>query len=397
MIKGKTIVLGVTGSIAAYKAVDLASQLTQQGAKVDVILSQSATEFITPLTFRSLTNRPVITTMWDTNPEFHIGHVDLARAADIVVIAPATADIIAKIAAGIADDMITCTVLATKAPVIISPAMNVNMYENPVTQENIAKLKARGFTFVGPAKGRLATGIFGLGRFVDIQEIIKAIDTTLGKKKDLLNKKIVVTAGGTQEPIDPVRCITNYSSGKMGYAIARAASERGADVTLITTPTSLDKPVCSCIVDVKTAEDMFRAVKDAVAKADVLIMAAAVADYRPVNRSAEKIKRRNLNNLKIELEHTPDILAQTKGNFLRVGFAAESQDLIANAREKLEHKQLDIIVANDITIEDSTFGSDNNQVVIIDRKGNVEELPLAAKTEVAHKILDKVITLLGKK
>jgi phosphopantothenoylcysteine decarboxylase/phosphopantothenate--cysteine ligase len=397
MLKGKTVVLGVTGSIAAFKAVELASQLTQKGAAVDVVLTECAQEFITPLTFRSLTGRNVVTTMWDQEIEVKANHVGLAEAADIVVVAPATANIIAKMAHGIADDMITCTVLATKAPVLVSPAMNVNMYENPVTQENIARLKARGFSFVGPDKGRLASGAHGMGRFIGIEEIIKAIDAILGKKKDLLNKNIVVTAGGTQEPIDPVRCITNYSSGKMGYAIAEAATQRGASVTLITAPTSIDRPPCSCILDVLTAEEMFRAVKDASTKADVLIMAAAVADYRPKQKAEHKIKRRNAASLNIELEHTPDILAQCRGRFLRVGFAAESRDLMENARKKLENKKLDIIVANDITIEGSTFGSDNNQVIIIDRKGNTQELPLISKTEVAHKILDKITKLLGNK
>jgi phosphopantothenoylcysteine decarboxylase/phosphopantothenate--cysteine ligase len=314
-----------------------------------------------------------------------------------VVIAPATADIIAKMAHGIADDMITCTVLATKAPVLVSPAMNVNMYENPVTRENIARLKARGFSFIGPDEGRLASGARGMGRFIGIDEIMKAIDAILTKKKDLLNKNIVVTAGGTQEPIDPVRCITNYSSGKMGYAIAEAATQRGASVTLITAPTAIDRPACSCILNVLTAEEMYRAVKDASAKADVLIMAAAVADYRPKQKAEHKIKRKNTASLNIELEHTPDILAQCRGRFLRVGFAAESRDLLENARKKLENKKLDIIVANDITIEGSTFGSDNNQVIIIDRKGNTEELPLISKAEVAHRILDKITRLLGNK
>lgn len=397
MLKGKTVVLGVTGSIAAFKAVELASQLTQKGAAVDVILSECAQEFITPLTFRSLTGRSVVTTMWNKDIEVKANHIGLAEAADIMVIAPATANIIAKIAHGIADDMITCTVLATKAPVLISPAMNVNMYENPVTQENIARLKARGFNFIGPDKGRLASGVHGMGRFIGIEAIIKAIDTILSKKKDLLNKNIVVTAGGTQEPIDPVRCITNYSSGKMGYAIAEAATQRGASVTLITAPTAIDRPACSCILDVLTAEEMYSAVKDASAKADVLIMAAAVADYRPKDKAEHKIKRRNAASLNIELEHTPDILAKCRGRFLRVGFAAESRDLLENARKKLQTKKLDIIVANDITVEGSTFGSDNNQVIIVDRKGNTEELPLISKSEVAHKILDKITGLLGNK
>lgn len=397
MIKGKTVVLGVTGSIAAYKAVEIASQLTQKGAMVDVVMTDSATEFISPLTFRSLTHRPVVTTMWDPDSEFSVEHIALAEAADIVLIAPATANVIAKIAAGIADDMLTCTVLATRAPVIIAPAMNVNMYKNSITQENIEKLKKRSFTFIGPVEGRLASGITGEGRFIEIEKIINAIDSTLGKKKDLKNKRIVVTAGGTQEAIDPARCITNYSSGKMGYAIAEAATERGATVTLISAPTSLSKPPCHCVLDVVTAQDMYSAVKEAMKDADVLIMAAAVADYRPVKPASNKIKRQDIASLEIELERTPDILGEVKGKFLRVGFAAESQQLISNARYKLEHKHLDMIIANDITIKGSTFGSDNNQVVIMDRLGGTEELPLISKTEVAHKILDKVLTLLGNK
>lgn len=390
MISGKTIVLGVTGSIAAYKAVELASQLTQSGAKVDVVMTKSATEFVTPLSFRSLTGRPVVTEMFELASEYSVEHVALAEAADIVVIAPATADIIARIAAGIADDMLTCTVLATRAPVIIAPAMNVNMYENTITQDNIDKLIKRGFIFVGPESGRLASGKVGKGRFVNIQKIIDAIDSPLGKKRDLSNKHILVTAGGTQEPIDPVRCITNYSSGKMGYALAEAARDRGAKVTLITAPTLLKKPEGIKVIDVSTADDMLKAVKKEAASTDVLIMAAAVADYRPARTAGQKIKRQNLASLNLELERTPDILGETKGEFMRVGFAAESENLVANARDKLKRKQLDLIVANDVTVADSAFGADKNQVVIIDKQGNIIELPLMLKRHLADKILDRI-------
>jgi phosphopantothenoylcysteine decarboxylase/phosphopantothenate--cysteine ligase len=395
-LKGKTIVLGITGSIAAYKSVDLASKLSQAGARVDVIMTESAMEFITPLTFRNITARPVVTGMFDLTSEYSVEHVALAEAADIVVIAPATANIIAKLAVGLADDMISCTVLATTAPVIIAPAMNVNMYENSVTQENIAKLKSRGITFVGPQYGRLASGRMGLGRLIDIEDIVDSINRTLGAKGDLAGRKIIVTAGGTQEPLDPVRCLTNNSSGKMGYALATAARNRGAEVTLISGGCSLRKPGDITVIDVCTAQDMYEAVDKASTDADALIMAAAVADYRPAKASSQKIKRESQPELTLKLERTPDVLAQVRGNFLRVGFAAESQNLLENARAKLQKKELDLIVANDITLPGSGIGADSNQVTIIDRDGNVQALPLMPKDEVADKILDKVALLLCK-
>jgi len=385
----------VTGSIAAYKAADLASQLTQAGAKVDVIMTEAATEFVMPITFRSITGRPVVTEMFDLASEYSVEHVDLAEAADVVIIAPATANIIAKLAAGIADDMLCCTVLATRAPVIVAPAMNVNMYENPVTQDNLAKLRARGFTTVGPAHGRLASGKVGLGRLAGIDEILGAICQVLGRSGDLAGKHIVVTAGGTQEPVDPVRCLTNRSSGKMGYALAEAARDRGAQVVLVSAPSALSKPVGVDMVDVGTAQEMYEAVKKAVAKADALIMAAAVADYRPVQSSERKMKRQQAPSLTLKLDRTPDILGEVKGDFVRVGFAAESENLVTNAKKKLRSKRLDLIVANDITAADSGIGADTNQVVIIDRDDKVQELPLLPKREVADKILDKVVELLG--
>jgi phosphopantothenoylcysteine decarboxylase/phosphopantothenate--cysteine ligase len=396
-LEGKTVVLGVTGSIAAYKAVELASQLTQAGAKVEVIMTEAAMEFVTPLTFRSITGRPVVTKMFELASEYSVEHVALAEAADVVVIAPATADIIARIAAGMADDMVSCTVLATKSPIIIAPAMHAAMYENRVTQENLAELKARGFIFVGPDYGRLASRGVGLGRLVDVNEITGAICQVLGKSSDMAGKRIVITAGGTQEPIDPVRSLTNRSSGKMGYALAEAARDRGAKVTLISAPTALFKPAGVDVVNINTAQEMYQAVKKAAAKADALIMAAAVADYQPKRVSKSKIKREQTSSLTLELERTPDILGEVRGKFLRVGFAAESENLMANAKAKLERKQLALIVANDITAKGSGIGADSNQVVIIDRKGKVEKLPLLPKREVADMILDRLVQFLGSK
>lgn len=395
MLENKTIVLGVTGSIAAYKAAEMASQLTQAGAKVNVVMTKEALEFISPVTFRALTGRPVVTEMFDLASEFSIEHVSLAKAADIVVIAPATANIIAKLAVGMADDMLSCTVLATRAPVVIAPAMETNMYTNPVTQENLAKLKIRKFVIVEPATGWLASGKLGLGRLADISDIMGTIRRVLGSGGDLAGRHIVVTAGGTQEPIDPVRYIGNRSSGKMGYALAEAARDRGAKVTLITAPASVPVPAGVDIVRVNTAEEMRRAVEGATAQADALVMAAAVADYRPIKTAKEKIKKGKA-GLTLELERTPDILGTVKGNFIKVGFAAESSNLVENAKKKLRQKDLDLVVANDITASDSGFGTDTNRVTIIDRKGRTESLPLLPKREVADKVLDRVAGLLCK-
>ena len=396
MLANKTIILGITGGIAAYKAADIASKLTQAGARVDVVMTESATRFIAPLTLRSLTGRSVVTSMWELNSEFSIEHVALAEAADILAIVPATANIIAKLAAGISDDMLTCTVLATKAPVIVAPAMNVNMFENPVTQDNLAKLKARGFTIVDPAYGRLASGKIGLGRLAETETIIGTISQVLGRSGDLAGKRIVVTAGGTQESIDPVRHIGNRSSGKMGYAVAEAARDRGAEVKLITAPASLPEPAGVEVIHIRTTAQMKEAVALATAQADVLIMTAAVADYQPKEVAKNKIKKET-STLTLELIRTPDILSEVKGSFLKVGFAAESENIVANARQKLEEKQLDIIVANDITDADSGFEVDTNKVTLIDRNGKIESLPLLTKREVADKILDKVVGMMGKK
>jgi len=391
---GKNVVLGVTGSIAAYKAVDIASKLTQKGVAVDVVMTKAAQQFVTPLTFRSITHRPVVIDMFDLASEFSVEHVALAERADVVVIAPATANTIAKLAAGIADEMICSTVLATRAPVIIAPAMDAGMWQNPVTQENVNKLRSRGFTIVGPGYGRLASGLVGMGRLIENEEILGAIFQVLGGKGDLATKQIVVSAGGTQEPIDLVRFIGNRSSGKMGYAIAEAARDRGAVVTLVSGPTALQAPIGVDIMRVQTAAQMRDAVLKATAAADVLIMAAAVADYRPATVAEGKIKR-EADTLNLELMKTSDILGEVKGDIIKVGFAAESGDLIGRATEKLKKKQLDLIVVNDIAAKDSGFDTDTNRVTIIDREGKAEQLPLMLKSEVAHKILDRIVALLA--
>ena len=393
MLKNKVIVLGISGGIAAYKAADLASKLAQAGATVKVVMTWEATQLVQPLTFQALTGNPVVTDMFEPAPLSAITHVSLADEADIVVIVPATANVIAKMAAGIADAILTCTVLATKAPVVISPAMHHNMYVNPVTQENIGKLKARGFTVIPAVHGRLASGSIGYGRLPEIPEIMGVIQQTLGKNGDLAGKRVVVTAGGTQETIDPVRYITNNSSGKMGYALAEAARDRGAAVTLITTPTSLNPVAGVEMVNVRSAREMKDAVVKAVAKTDALIMAAAVADYAPKTVAAQKIKK-GTGGMTLELVKTPDILSAVKGNFAKVGFAAETQDLIANAKKKLVNKSLDIIVANDVTVKDSGFGAETNKVTILKKDGKMEDLPLMSKREVAEKILDNVAKLL---
>ncbi|MGD9393628.1 MAG: bifunctional phosphopantothenoylcysteine decarboxylase/phosphopantothenate--cysteine ligase CoaBC [Dehalococcoidia bacterium] len=392
MLSNKTVVLGITGSIAAYKAADIASRLTKEGAKVEVVMTKAATWFIAPLALRSITGRSVITDMFNAESERTLEHVTLAEAADVVVIAPATASLIAKLAAGIADEMPALVVLATRAPVILAPAMNVNMYQNAITQENLAKLKARGFTIIDPERGRLASGRVGLGRLADTDKIIGTITQVLGRKGDLAGKKLVVTAGGTQEPIDPVRHITNPSSGKMGYAIAEAARDRGAEVKLVTAPTSLPAPAGVEVISVRTTVEMQKAVAKAVKGADALVMAAAVTDYQPKTTAKDKLKK-DAASLKLELVRTPDILAEVKGDFIRVGFAAESNDIIANAKKKLSSKKLDMIVANDITAADSGFGVDTNRVIIIDKKGKAEKLPLMSKREVADRILDGVVGL----
>ena len=390
----KHVVLGVTGSIASYKAVDLASKLTQGGALVDTILTYGATQFVTPLAFRSITHRPVVTDTFDPNSQFSIEHVALAQQADIVVIAPATVNCIARLAVGLANDPLTTTVIATRAPLLVAPAMDAGMYEHPATQENLARLRGRGVVIAGPAPGRLASGLIGVGRLLETPELLGYITATLGRHGDLAGRTLVVSAGGTQEPIDPVRVITNNSSGKMGYALAEAARDRGARAVLIAAPTGLPDPPLVKMVRVQTAQQMCDAVLSEMESADVLIMAAAVADYRPASAAEQKIKK-SADTLTIELVRTTDILEAAAGNFVKVGFSAESENLIANATEKVRRKGLDLIVANDITDPDSGFGRDTNRVVFIDRQLQVEELPVLTKYEVGHRILDRVRDLLG--
>ena len=388
-LTGKRIVLGVTGSIAAYKAADLTSKLVQQGALVDVVMSEGAVNFVAPLTFRSLTHRPVLHQLFDPASDAGIEHVALAENCDAIVIAPATANVMAKAANGLADDLLTCMLLATRRPVVLAPAMDGYMFENPATQENVSRLVGRGWSVIGPGEGRLASGLVGRGRLADVEDIIGGVKQALGREGDLAGKSVVVTAGGTQEPIDPVRHIGNRSSGKMGYAIAEAARDRGANVTLVSSQTSLRAPYGVEFVRADTAEEMRKEVVGRALGADILVMAAAVADFRPVAEAEHKIKKSG-GGLTLELRETADVLAEAAGDRLvKVGFAAESRDLVANAREKMRRKGVDLMVANNITDEGSGFGSDTNRVVIIGSDGVLDELPLLPKAEVAHLLLDR--------
>jgi phosphopantothenoylcysteine decarboxylase/phosphopantothenate--cysteine ligase len=391
MLKGKVVVLGVTGSIAAHRAADLASKLVQAGASVDVVMTPSATEFVTPLTFRSLTQGSVIVDMFEGALE----HVELSRRADVVVVAPATATTMARLAHGLAEDMVSVTVLATRAPVLVCPAMDSQMFENAATQANLETLRERGMTIVGPEMGRLASGRMGLGRLADVETILGAIHCVLGRGGDLAGRKVVVTAGGTREPVDPVRYMSNYSSGKMGYAIAEAARDRGAEAVLVSAPTALATPYGVRLASVQRAVEMRDAVVQECRDAQALVMAAAVADYEPAATAEQKMKRR-AKTLNLELTRTPDILAEAGKGFVRVGFAAESENMVANARRKLESKGLDLIVANDISGPETAFDSDTNRVVILDRAGGEERLPVMTKYEVAQRILDRVVELLAK-
>ena len=357
-IAGKHIVLGVSGSIACYKAADIASKLMQAGALVDVVLTRAAQEFVTPLTFRSLTHRTVITDIFDAQSEDPLEHVEVARRADAVVIAPATAHVMAKLAHGLADDALSTIVLATTAPVLVAPAMEHHMWTNAATQANVAALRERGVMFAGPNEGRLASGAVGSGRLVETADILDALGGILAKDQDLLGRHIVVSAGGTQEPIDPVRVVTNRSSGKQGYAFAEAARDRGARVTLVSAA-GLANPAGVNVVKVETARQMLAAVSDALRdEADALVMAAAVADWEPVVSAGQKMKKvAGQDILTIDMKKTPDILAEVGAlPGIKVGFAAETEDLLNNARDKLERKNLDMIVANDVSATDAGFG-----------------------------------------
>ena len=392
----KRVLLGISGSIAAYKAVDLASKLTQAGAAVDVLMTYSATHFITPLTFRSITHRPVLVDLFDINSPQAIEHVALAKSADVLVAAPATAHLIAKLALGLADDPISVIALATSAPLVLAPAMDANMWQHPAVQRNVDTLTQRGAVIVGPGQGRLASGLVGWGRVAETPELMGRIAQTLGAHGDLSGRAIVVSAGGTQEPIDPVRVITNRSSGKMGYAIAEAARDRGADVILIKAPTALDDPPGVRVVPVETAEEMRQAVQDAARSADAIVMAAAVADYRPAAPSSHKMKKEAASELAIDLERTTDIIASVPSSIVKAAFAAESDNLLGNARAKLRSKGADLVVANDITIPDAGFGADTNKVWLLDEGSDIE-LPLMPKYDVAMAILDRIAALLHKR
>ena len=389
------VALGVTGSIACYKAVDLASKLAQESALVDVIMTRGATNFLTPLTFRSITHRPVVTEIFDPQSELSMDHVAIAGRADIIVVAPATAHVMAKIAWGLAGDALTSTVLASRAPIILAPAMDAHMYENPATQENVEKLKSRGFIIVGPAEGRLASGLVGKGRMLETWELMGHIKMVLGRNGDLADRKIVVSAGGTQEPVDPVRVISNRSSGKMGYAIAEAARDRGAAAIIVSAPTALADPAGVRVVHVETALEMREAVHHECEDAAALIMAAAVADWRPVDAASQKVKKGDSDSWAIELVKNPDVLAEVQTEHLiKVGFAAESEELLSNAQAKLVGKGLHLIAANDIAAEDGGFGADTNRVVLLDREGGVEDLSVMTKYEVGHRILDRVVAIM---
>lgn len=395
MLTGKTIVLGVTGSIAAYKIANLASMLVKLNADVHVIMTQNATHFITPMTFETLTNNKCIVDTFDRNFNFDVKHVSLAKRGDLFLVAPCTANVIGKVAGGICDDMLTTTIMATKAPVLFSPAMNTGMWENPILQDNIQKLKHYGYHIIEPVEGRLACGDIGSGKMPSEEVLLEHILLHLAKDKDLKGRKILVTAGPTQEAIDPVRFITNHSSGKMGYAIAKMAMLRGAEVTLVSGPVSLQPFAGIEVVTVVSAADMFEAVTSRSAKYDMIIMCSAVADYTPANYSNQKVKKQD-GDLSIALTRTNDILAwlgehKKKGQIL-VGFSMETEHLIENSREKLAKKQVNLICANSISGNQTGFAVDTNQVTLITQAG-VVELPLCSKEETANLILDHINSL----
>jgi phosphopantothenoylcysteine decarboxylase/phosphopantothenate--cysteine ligase len=389
-VSGKRIVLGVCGGIAAYKVVELARELTQAGASVKVVMTPSATKFVGPITFSTLTGNPVATDLFPDPPPPEISHTALGRWADLVVVAPATAKIIAKYAVGMSDDLLSALLLATRAPVVMAPAMHTEMWENEATAGNVRTLSARGVRFVDPEVGALAGPEEGVGRLAEISSILKALDDELGKVESLAGLRVVVTAGGTREPIDAVRFISNRSSGRMGYAIASEASRRGAKVTLITAPTNLESPAAGDTIRVTTAAEMKEAVLEAAEDASVVIMAAAVADWRPTHRAAHKLKKA-AGPPKLELEPTDDILeelARRKGERILIGFSAESENLEEHASKELHSKGLDMVVANLVGAEDSGFDADTNRAVLLDRNGRIDRLPLMSKRELARLILD---------
>ncbi len=393
MLKNKYVLLGVTGSIAAYKAASLASALKKLHCDVQVIMTRNAMNFINPITFETLTGNKCLTDTFDRDFSFEVEHISVAKRADLAIIAPASANVIGKLSHGIADDMLTTTLMACTCPKLISPAMNTAMYQNPVLQDNLKTLKAYGFQVIEPACGRLACGDTGAGKMPEPEELLSYILKEIACEKDLAGKKLLVTAGPTQEAIDPVRCITNHSSGKMGYAIARAAMLRGADVTLVSGPVSISAPPFVNVIPVTSAEDMFQAVVSRSDTQDIIIKAAAVADYTPVQTSTEKVKKKE-GDLSVPLRRTKDILSylgehKKDGQFL-CGFSMETEHMLENSREKLRHKHADMIVANNLKTAGAGFGTDTNVVTLI-TQDNVRELPILSKDEVAHAILDQII------
>ncbi len=390
-LDGKEIILGVTGSIAAYKAVEILRELTGRGAAVTVVMTESAQRFVSPLTFETLSRRPILTDLFALDYDKQIGHVATGGRADLYLIAPATANTIAKLAHGIADDFLTNLYLSCTCPVLLAPAMDREMYAHPTVQENLTRLKARGVHVLETEYGELASGLIGRGRLADLLTICGEVEGLLTHQEDLQGETVLVTAGPTQEPLDPVRFLSNRSSGRMGFAIAQAARDRGAHVLLVSGPTSLPTPPGVTRTDVTTAEEMLHAVLGQLDATTILIMAAAVADYRPSTHAPKKMKKQE--SITVELLRNPDILAEAgrqKESRILVGFAAETEDLVSNAREKLQKKHLDLIVANDIRVG---FGGETTRVTILDRQGQVEELPELSKREVAHQILDRVVAV----
>ena len=397
MLKGKTVLLGVTGSIAAYKIASLASMLVKQGVHVHVLMTRNGAQFITPVTFETLTGNKCLIDTFDRNFEFSVEHVSLAKQADLVMIAPATANVIGKLANGIADDMLTTTVMACRCKKMLSPAMNTAMFENPVTQDNLKKLEGYGYEVIEPASGYLACGDTGKGKMPEPGTLFRYIERELACEKDMTGLKVLVTAGPTQEALDPVRYITNHSSGKMGYAIAKMAMLRGADVTLVSGRTAIDPPLFVQTVPIVSAKDMFEAVTSVSDEQDIIIKAAAVADYRPANVAEDKIKKKD-EEMSIPLERTDDILKylgehKKPGQFL-CGFSMETRDLIGNSRAKLTKKNLDMVAANNVKVEGAGFGIDTNVLTLITREEEAS-LPLMSKEDAALKLLDKILSMRG--
>ena len=399
LLSNKTVVLGITGGIAAYKMPNVAHALVKLGADVHVLMTKNATEFISPLVFETLTRRRCQVDTFDRNFQYDVAHISLANAADLMLIAPATANVIAKLAHGLADDMLTTTVLACTCPKLIAPAMNTKMFENQVTQDNLETLRHYGWEVIAPASGRLACGAVGAGKLPEPQELLQYILRRLALPHDLAGKRVLVTAGPTQESLDPVRYLTNHSTGKMGYAIARRAMERGADVTLISGPTDLDRVPFVETVDVVSAQDMFEAVSARAEESDLIFKAAAVADYTPCDYSGDKIKKKE-GDLSIPLKRTTDILAwlgeHRRPGQVICGFSMETRDMVANSQAKLEKKKVDMICANNLKVSGAGFGVDTNILTVITRQG-AEELPLMGKEDAAGQVLDRAAALLGER